>query len=68
MINPALKTKRRKVQSRPAGKQKFYQCPACREMVDKSDMAAIQWHHQHVLHPPPFAYVKLPYFEGQTGR
>jgi hypothetical protein len=35
-------------------------------MVDKSDMAAIQWHHYHVLHPPPFVYVKLPYFDGPT--
>lgn len=34
----------------PAG---FYRCPACGEAVSRTDIAAIRWHHRHVLAPPP---------------
>lgn len=69
-VNPSgsMKTKKRTVRPQAPAKQDSYQCPACHEMVDKSDIAAIRWHHHHVLHPPPFVYVKLPYFEGPTAR
>jgi hypothetical protein len=62
------KTKKRRVPPQPSANENFYQCPACHEKVDKSDLAAIQSHHDHVLHPPLFAYVSLPYFQGLTAR
>jgi hypothetical protein len=31
----------------------FYRCPACRELVDGSQMDAVRVHHGHVRHPAP---------------
>jgi len=44
----------------PSASQSFYRCPACGEMVDNHDRAAVGFHHDHVLHPRFDPFVTLP--------
>jgi hypothetical protein len=53
-----MKMKKERLE-KPA-KEDFYRCPACGEMVDNRDRAAIRFHHDHVLHPRLDRFVTLP--------
>jgi hypothetical protein len=40
--------------------ENFYGCPACGEMVDKTDRESIRLHHDHVLRPFFYRFAMLP--------
>lgn len=51
----------KKKRTQPAQLPNTYRCPGCGEMVDKSDIAAIREHHQHVLRSRVDSFVTLPF-------
>jgi hypothetical protein len=53
-----MKTKKERRGS--GARENFYRCPACHEMVDNRDMAAVLVHHGHVLHPRLHLFASLP--------
>jgi hypothetical protein len=60
MISPSLTQKNKRQPPEPPPAQNVYRCPACGEMVDNRDRAAVRFHHDHVLHPRFDRFVTLP--------
>jgi hypothetical protein len=60
MITRSRSMKTRKERLEIPAKNDFYRCPACGEMVDNRDRAAVRFHHDHVLHPRLDSFVTLP--------